>query len=106
MAGLRNSEGQIVIDKQEAENDIRKIEQAKAKLADVRKMLEPSKLDDAHMLGETRNALNESFTKMNRELKNWEEKCTLVVRTIRSVVAKYERIDREYARKQRELRGK
>lgn len=99
MAGLRDSNGTIVIDEREAQADIRKIEQAKSKLAEIRKLLDPSKLDDERMLGETRDALAETFNKMSRELTNWEEKCSLVSKYIAQVVEKYKRIDREYAGK-------
>ena len=99
MAGLRDANGQIVIDEREAQSDVRKINQAKAKLAEVRKMLDPSKLDDSRMLGETRNALSEIFTKVSKELSNWEEKCDIVTRYITAVVEKYKRIDKEYASK-------
>lgn len=102
MAGLRNSDGHIVIDKQQAESDIRNIEQTRQKLAEVRKMIDPSKLDDSHMLGETRTALADSLTKMNKELREWESKCEAVANEIKRVVSRYERIDREYAQRQRE----
>ena len=92
MAGLRDSNGTIVIDEREAQADIRKIEQAKSKLAEIRKLLDPSKLDDERMLGETRDALAETFNKMSRE-------CSLVSKYIAQVVEKYKRIDREYAGK-------
>ena len=99
MAGLRNSNGQIVIDEREAMSDVRKINQAKAKLAEVREMLNPSRLDDSRMLGETRNALSGNLTKISKELSNWEEKCDVVAKYIMTVVEKYKRIDREYASK-------
>ena len=106
MAGLRNSNGQVVIDKNEALNEIRNIKQVKAKLVDTRKLLDPSRLDDAHMQGDTRNALSESLRKISGELKSGEDICNFVSTYIESTVAKYERIDREYARKLKESRGK
>ena len=106
MAGLRNSNGQVVIDKNEALNEIRNIKQVKAKLADTRKLLDPSRLDNAHMQGETRNALSESLRNLGNEISKWEGNCTSVSNYINQVVNKYERIDREYARKLRESRGK
>ena len=106
MAGLRDANGQIVINEQEAESDIRKINQAKAKLVEARRMLNPSKLDDGRMLGATRNALNEKLAKMNRDLDTWEQNCDSAARYIRSVVDKYRRIDREYTQKARNIGGR
>ena len=99
MAGLRDSNGTIVIDEREAQADILKINQAKTKLAEIRRLIDPARLDDERMLGETRDALSETFSKMSKELNNWEEKCTLVSKYITQVVEKYKRIDREYASK-------
>ena len=95
--GLRDSNGQIVINEQEAEADIRKIEQAKSKLEEARKLLDASKFDRERMRGETLDALTDNFSKLNKELNDWETKCTLIVKYIRSIVANYKRIDREYA---------
>ena len=106
MAGLRDANGQIVINEQEAEADIRKINQAKAKLAEARRMLNPSKLDDERMLGATRDALNEKLAKMNSDLDNWEHSCDSAAKYIRSVVDKYRRIDREYTQKARSMGGR
>ena len=104
MAGLRNASGQVVIDKNEAQNEIRKIGQVKSKLAETKRLLDPSKLDDAHMQGETRNALSQTLSKLNKEFMNLAEDCTSVSNYINQVVTKYERIDREYARKLKESR--
>ncbi len=105
MAGLMDANGQIVINEQEAEADIRKITQAKQKLAETRKMLDPSKLDDAHMQGVSRVALEEKLAKMNKDLDKYERNCDAVIRYIRSTIEKYKRIDREYKRKARSLGG-
>ena len=106
MAGLRNANGQIVIDKTDALNEIHKIRQVKSKLANARKFLDPSRLDDAHMQGETRDALSEILSKLGNEISKLEGDCTSVSDYINQVVSKYEGIDREYARKLRESKGK
>lgn len=99
MARLRNSNGQIVIDETEAEADAKKIEQAKAKLEEAHKLLDPSKLDSYCMRGETRDALEEIFSKLLSEFKSWEDNCSAASKYIRDVVKKYQRIDREYTAK-------
>ncbi|MBR1418041.1 MAG: hypothetical protein IJ576_03645 [Synergistaceae bacterium] len=105
MAGLMDSNGQIVINELEAEADIRKIIAAKQRLAEVRNMLNPSKLDDEHMLGSVRSALEEKLAKMNRDLDKYERSCDSVIKYIRSTIDKYKRIDREYKRKAQSLKG-
>lgn len=99
MAGLRDSDGRIVIDEAEAEAEAKKIEQAKAKLEEAQKLLDPAKLDSEHMRGETLDALGETFSRLSKDLKNWEEQCGATAKYIRTVVKKYQRIDREYAAK-------
>lgn len=99
MSGLRDSSGTIVIDEEEAEADIRRIENAKSKLEDVKQLLDPSKIDSERMRGLSRDALEEVFTKMTRNLTEWQSLCDGSVRYIRHVVSEYQRIDREYAAK-------
>lgn len=99
MASLRNANGKIVIDEAEAEADAKKIEQAKAKLEEARQLLDPSKIDPERMRGETANGLQEVFSKLSKDCKTWEERCDTTAKYIRSVVKKYQRIDREYAQK-------
>lgn len=99
MAGLRDSNGRIVIDEAEAEAEAKRILQAKAKLEEARSILDPSKIDAEHMRGETRDALEEVFSKLSRDFKQWEDKCNATADYIRVTVKKYQRIDKEYAAK-------
>ena len=99
MAKLRDSNGRIVIDEAEAESDASKIEQARAKLEEARNLLDKSKLDPERMRGETLTSLEEVFSSLGKNFKIWEERCDLTAKYIRSVVRKYQRIDREYAQK-------
>ncbi len=104
MSGLRDSNGTIVIDEEEAEADIRRIENAKSKLEDVKNLLDPAKIDSERMRGLTRDALEEVFTKMTANLTDWQNSCDESVRYIRHVVAEYKRIDKEYAAKAKEMK--
>lgn len=101
MRGLRDSTGQIVINEAEAESDIRKIEQAKSKLSEAIRILNPSGIDSGRMLGDTRDALDEKLNAINKEIQMWDNRCTTVVRFIRNVVQNYKRIDREYSQRQK-----
>lgn len=105
-AGLRDANGQIVINEAEAEADIRKIEQAKARLLEARRLLDPKNIDAEQMLGETRDALEEKYAKINKDITNWEDKCSATIKYIRSVVENYKRIDREYTRKAQAIKGR
>ena len=105
MAGLRDANGQIVINEQEAEADIRKIQQAMLKLSDVRGSLEPGKLDRERMRGETLDGYAEVLKRLIDDLKFWEEKCEATIKYIKDVVANYKRVDREYAAKAGGLSG-
>jgi hypothetical protein len=95
MAGLRDSSGQIVIDEHEAAADVRNIDEARAKLAEARRMLDPSKLDDSRMLGMTRDALSALLEKACKDLDGREAKCDQTKDFINKTVAHYQRIDRE-----------
>ena len=99
MAGLRDSNGQIVINEQEAEEDIRRIKQAMSKLSEARQALNASQIDSSRMRGETRDALEEIFSKLNKDINEREENCDAIAKYIRNVVERYKRIDREYAAK-------
>ena len=99
MAKLRDSSGKIVIDEAEAEADAKKIEQARAKLEEARNLLDKSKLDHERMRGETLTSLENIFSNMAKNFQTWEEHCDLTVKYIRSVVSKYQRLDREYAQR-------
>jgi len=99
MAGLRDSNGRIVIDEAEAEADAKRIEQAKAKLEEARNLLKSSQLDSSRMHGETLDALSEAWSKLSTDCQKWERHCDRTARYIRSVVSKYQRLDREYAAK-------
>jgi hypothetical protein len=101
MAGLRDFSGQIVIDEQEAAADIRNIDEARAKLAEARRLLDPRKLDDARMLGETRNALTVLLEKACKDLDDREAKCDRTKQFIKDTVAAYRRIDRELSESMR-----
>lgn len=103
-AGLRDASGSIVIDEAEAEEDIRRVLQAKESLEEAKQYINPSAIDSDRMHGQTRDALEEQFTKMNKDLADWEEFCDETISYIRHVVAEYQRIDREFAAKAKELR--
>ena len=90
MAKFRNSN---------AEAEVQKIKQAKTKLEEAHKLLNPSKLDSECMQGETRDALEEIFRKFSEELGIWEEGCSTIATHILNTVKKYKDIDREYADK-------
>ena len=101
MSGLRDSSGTIVINEHEANLDIRNIDEAKAKLAEARKLLDPGKLADDRMLGATRDAFGELLTKICKELSDREAKCDETRNFIRTVVEHYKRIDRELSQRMR-----
>lgn len=101
MAGLRNYNGQIVINEQEAAADIKRLRQAKQKIEEARAMLDPAKLDDEQMLGAARNAYVEVLEKLRKELGDRASACESTAVYIRNVVEKYQRIDREFAAKAR-----
>lgn len=103
MSGLRDSSGTIVIDESEAEQDIRRIQQAREKLSRARQYLDPSSIDTERMQGRTQEALTEQFTRMTKNLTEWENICDETVQYIRRVIAEYQRTDREYAAKAKEL---
>ncbi len=104
MSGLRDSSGSIVIDEAEVEEDIRRIMQARTKLDEAKQYLDPAGIDSERMRGLTRDALEEQFAKMNKNLTEWEDFCEATISYIRKVVAEYQRIDREYAAKAKELK--
>ena len=104
MSGLRDSSGTIVINEAEAEEDIRRVQQARAKLEDAKQYLAPSSIDSERMYGLTRDALEEQFTRMNKDLADWEDFCDATVSYIRRVVAEYQKIDKEYAAKAKEMK--
>ena len=104
MSGLRDANGTIVIDQAEAEEDIRRVQEARAKLEEAKKYLDPASLDSERMRGQTRDALEEQFTRMNKDLAEWEDFCDATVSYIRHVVAEYQRIDREAAAKAKEMK--
>jgi hypothetical protein len=95
MSGLRDSSGQIVIDEHEAAMDIRNIDEARAKLAEARRLLDPGKLDDNRMLGMTRDAFGALLGKIYKELDEREIKCDATKEVIKKTIEKYQRIDRE-----------
>ena len=99
MSGLRDASGTIVIDQAEAEEDIRRIQQARQKLDEAKKYLDPSAIDPERMYGVTRDALEEQFTRMNKDLAEWEGFCEETISYIRRTVAEYQRIDKEYSTK-------
>lgn len=104
MSGLRDSSGTIVIDEAEAEEDIRRVQQAREKLEEARQYLDPSSIDSERMCGLTRDALEEQFARMTKDLTEWENFCEETISYIRHVVAEYQRVDREYAAKAKELK--
>ena len=104
MSGLRDSSGAIVIDEAEVEEDIRRITQARSKLDEANQYLDPAGIDSERMRGLTRDALEEQFAKMSKNLTEWEDFCEETISYIRKVVAEYQRIDREYAAKAKELK--
>ncbi len=104
MSGLRDASGTIVIDEAEAEEDIRRVQQARASLEEAKQYLDPASIDSERMYGLTRDALEQQFMKMNKDLADWEEFCDATVSYIRNIVAEYQRIDREYAAKAKELK--
>ena len=99
MAGLRNADGQIVIDEQQAEEDIRKLRQAMSKMSEAREKLNPSGLDENSMRGDTKEALAEALSKITKELSEWEDSCKTAIQYINQTVSRYRRIDQEYARR-------
>lgn len=104
MSGLRDSSGTIVIDEAEAEEDIRRIQKAKANLDEAKQYLDPAGIDNERMRGLTGEALEEQFTRMSKALDDWGAFCEGTISYIRKVIAEYQRIDREYAAKAKELK--
>ena len=104
MSGLRDASGSIVIDEAEAEEDIRRVQQARSSLEEAKQYLDPASIDSERMYGLTRDALEQQFMKMNKDLADWEEFCDATISYIRNIVAEYQRIDREYAAKAKELK--
>ena len=78
--------------------------QARTKLDEAKQYLDPAGIDSERMRGLTRDALEEQFAKMNKNLTEWEDFCEATISYIRKVVAEYQRIDREYAAKAKELK--
>ena len=101
MAGLRNSNGDIVIDEHEAALDMKNIDEARAKLAEARKLLDPNKLVDSRMFGATRDEFGGLLVKICKELGERENKCNDTRNFIKAVVETYKRIDREYSERMR-----
>jgi hypothetical protein len=101
MAGLRDYNGKIVIDEYEAAADVRNIDEARVKLAEARRLLDPKKLDDSRMLGAMRDALNALLEKACADLDGRESKCDQVKDFINRTVATYQRIDRELSESMR-----
>ena len=104
MSGLRDASGAIVIDEAEAEEDIRRVQQARSSLEEAKQYLDPASIDSERMYGLTRDALEQQFMKMNKDLADWEEFCDATISYIRNIVAEYQRIDSEYAAKAKELK--
>ena len=104
MSGLRDASGTIVIDENEAEQDVLRVQHAREKLNEAKQYLDPAGIDSERMRGLTRDALEEQFAKMNKNLTEWEDFCEATISYIRKVVAEYQRIDREYAAKAKELK--
>ncbi|MBQ7220141.1 MAG: hypothetical protein IJS28_04090 [Synergistaceae bacterium] len=104
MSGLRDASGTIVIDEAEAEEDIRRVQNARASLEEARQYLDPASIDSERMYGMTRDAIEEQFTRMTKDLTDWQDYCDATVSYIRNIVAEYQRIDREYAAKAKELK--
>ena len=66
--------------------------------------MNPASIDTGRMSGLTRDALEEQFAKMGKDLTEWENVCEETISYIRRIVAEYQRIDREYAAKAKELK--
>lgn len=104
MSGLRDSNGTIVIDEAEAERDIRQIELARSKLDEAKSILNPGNIDSDRMFGATHDALEEQLTKIGQDLTEWQDICGNTINYIRHVVAEYQRVDKEFAAKAKELK--
>jgi hypothetical protein len=98
MAGLRDADGTIVIDESEALADVKSIRDAKAKLQEAMKLLDPAKLDDGRMTGKARDALGEQLQRIYKNMENLGLNCDKTSRFIEQTVAKYRRIDSELAK--------
>jgi hypothetical protein len=98
MAELRDTDGTIVIDELEARADIGNIRQAKAKIEEAMKLIDPSKLDDTRMSGKARNALGDQLERIHKNLAGLFSNCEDSNRLIEQTVAKYQRIDSELAK--------
>lgn len=97
MQGLRDRDGQIVINEREAAADIKKIKRAVDKLRSAMKILSPSSIDDTKMRGETRDALEDLLHRVCSDIARSSGQCDEVVRYINVVVENYRRTDRESA---------
>lgn len=102
MAGLRGYDGKIVIDENEANKDIKNIEQAVEKLERARELLSPSKIDDARMTGKMRYSLDSQLNKICSDLTVIERLCLKTNHFINKTVEKYKKIDEEVAK---QIRG-
>jgi len=85
----------IEINEAEAEQDVRNIEEAIAKISMARALLNPGKIQDENMLGNTRTTLDEQMGKFCKELEELETTCRTTGKFIRSTVEKYKKLDRE-----------
>lgn len=103
MAGLRGYDGKIVIDEREAREDMKKIDEAAAKLAKARELLDPGRIDANSMAGRLRAPLDEQLNKIRNDLNRMEAECKDTSGFIGKVVEKYKRIDAEVAK---QIRGK
>jgi hypothetical protein len=98
MTLLRDVDGTVVINEMEALVDIKSIRDAKAKLQEAVKLLDPARLDDARMSGKAREALGEQFQRICKDLANLGLNCDITNKFIENTVEKYQRIDRELAK--------
>jgi uncharacterized protein YukE len=98
MAGLRDADGTVVIDEQEAHEDMKNILAAMRKLQEAMELIDPAKLDDARMLGRARDALNGQFQRIHKKLTGLSENCEKTSQFIGQTIAKYRQIDRDIAK--------
>ena len=93
----------IIIDESDAQEAIRRIHYAREKLEEAGRCLSPAGIDAERLRGKTRDALEQQFTRMTRDLSQLESLCDEAVNIIRRTVSDYQAMDSEYAERAREL---
>ncbi|MDR0647895.1 MAG: hypothetical protein LBF92_00965 [Synergistaceae bacterium] len=98
MAELRDADGTIVINEIEAQADIKNVSDARAKLLEAMRLLNPAKLDESRMSGKAKDALADQLQRIYKNMENLGLNCEKTSTFIEQTVAKYRQIDSDLAK--------